>query len=76
MEKVKAEIQKNASEWMKSKGYDRRTWKEVSIIISDFVYEHQNKSLTDRIRALEEENSKLLERNKQLKVLLDSSGNA
>lgn len=40
MIKSKAEIEQQAAEWMKAKGYDRRTWKDVSSIIADFVVDN------------------------------------
>jgi len=33
----RAEIEKEAAGWMKSKGYDRKTWNGTAKIIADFI---------------------------------------
>lgn len=42
---TKAELAQKAAEWMKSSGYDRRTWQGTSQIIANFIDENRSEVL-------------------------------
>lgn len=43
MNQEKAKIQQEAAAWLRSRGYDRRVWKDVSEIIADWEVDKKRK---------------------------------